>query len=115
MELRQLETDGRYVSLALVGSLDMNSITTVETRFYSLTVGGGKDTIVDLSELTFISSLGIGMLVSATKELKRTGAKLVVYAPTANVGMVFAKAGLKDYLVVAAGIDEARKVIGSPV
>lgn len=111
MELRHLETQHSYGSLVLAGSLDMNSMASVETRFFALTVGSGRHTLVDLSELTFISSLGIGMLVTATKGLNRTGAKLVLFAPTENVASVFAKAGLKDYLVVVASLDEARQLV----
>jgi len=111
MELRQLETGDRYASLVLAGSLDMNSLALIETRFFALTVGRGKHAVVDLSELTFISSLGIGMLVTATKGLNRAGAKLVLFAPTENMAAVLAKAGLKEYLIVVANLDEARQLV----
>ena len=112
--LHQLESDDRFVSLALSGSLDMNSIASVDTRFLALTVSSGRDTIVDLSELTFISSLGIGLFVTATKGLKRNQARLVLYAPNENIRAVFAKAGLKDFLVVVSDIHEAQNWIGGP-
>ena len=73
MELRQREAGGEYVSLALIGSLDMTSIASVETRFLVATVGGGKHTIVDLSELTFVDSTGLHALVLYARENNARG------------------------------------------
>lgn len=111
LELRELEPVEGYLSLALVGSLDINSIANVEARFLTLTLGGKRNTIVDLSQLTFISSLGIGMLVAATKGLKKLGAKLVLAAPTENVAAVLASAGLSYFLLIVPSLGAAQELL----
>ncbi|MEJ2229902.1 MAG: hypothetical protein P8X46_01815 [Nitrospirales bacterium] len=49
----------------------------MELQFTANTIAQRKPTLVDLSELEYIASLGLRMLITAAKALLRHGLKLV--------------------------------------
>ena len=71
---------GAAVKVALHGRLDAPSVDRIETSLLASIVPGGKHTVVDLAGVTFVSSLGVRMLFSATQALRLRQAKLVLYA-----------------------------------
>ena len=71
MELHTGESSDTLTRVALVGMLDMVAVGEIESEFLAATASRGKNTIVDISQLSFIASLGMGVLVSAYKGLKR--------------------------------------------
>ena len=111
MKLQQLEVADSFVRLALSGKLDQAGSTQVEAAFQEATVTHGKHAIVDISQVTFISSLGIALLINRCKELSRRGARLVLLSPTRDVESVFSTAGLKKLLLIAHNDDEARQML----
>ncbi|WP_428389111.1 STAS domain-containing protein [Mucisphaera sp.] len=59
--------------IVLEGTLDISGVNEVETRF-NVTIGARhRATVVDLSGVDFMASLGIGMLVSAATATKKSG------------------------------------------
>ncbi|HKD35258.1 MAG TPA: STAS domain-containing protein [Pirellulales bacterium] len=107
MELSIGVCDGDVSRVALVGILDLVAVGQIETRLMAATVAHGRHTIVDLSGLTFIASLGMGILVTAYKGLKRKGAKLVLLNPQADVEAALVAARLAAILPIARGEAEA--------
>ncbi len=75
MEMRH-DNVGEVRRVVLVGRLDTAGVDVVETRFGAAIVPNGKDTIVDLSGVTFLASMGIRMLISTTRALSRKGGRL---------------------------------------
>ncbi len=105
VELKVLEDTPKLIRVALSGELDMIAVHQVGLKFSALMAGDGKNAIVDMSGVPIIVSLGIGMLISAYKVLKRKGAKLVLLNPQPAVVMVLETSGLCEMLGVAT--DEA--------
>ena len=81
MELRVVKQDRDLTHVALVGRLDVPSVQTIEQTFLENTAARGKPTLVDLSEVTFIGSTGLRMLLKAVKELQKHGARMVLLKP----------------------------------
>jgi len=98
MDMQVLEAGDSLSRVALAGMLDLTGVGEVETRFLAATVARGKPAIVDLSEVSFISSLGMGMLLTAVKGLKRKGMKLVLLKPQPNIVMALKAARLHELL-----------------
>jgi len=105
VEILLLEETDTVSRVALIGMLDTASIRHVEVKFLAATVARGKHAIVDISQMSFIASLGMGMLVGAHKGLRRKGAKLVLLNPQRDVAEALAVARLVDLLLIA--FDEA--------
>jgi anti-anti-sigma factor len=72
------------------------------------TVEPGLNTIVDLSQLSFISSMGMEILVTVCKELKRKGAKILLLNPQPDVESAIRTARLQVILPIAHGHHEVR-------
>lgn len=70
--------------ITLTGRLDTARVGEIETRFYA-EVGAIKDkadiAVIDLSEVTFLSSLGIRLLITAGKTFSQRQLRFGVVAP----------------------------------
>ena len=73
MELKVIKADGDYTHVALCGRLDIDGVTSVEMNFTNVVSAKGKPAIVDMTEVSFIASLGMRMLLSAAKALRANG------------------------------------------
>jgi stage II sporulation protein AA (anti-sigma F factor antagonist) len=113
MELK-IEGSNESVSrVALVGMLDMVAVGEVESKFNAATVARGKDAIVDLAGMTFIASLGMGMLVSVHRGLKRKGKKLVLLNPQEDVESALLTARLQELMPFAHSEEEAQRFLSA--
>ncbi len=111
MELTIGDSSDTVSRVALVGMLDMVAVGQIETKFNAATVARGKDVIVDLSGMTFIASLGMGMLVSAHRGLKRKGKKLVLLNPQQDVELALLTARLQELMPFAHSEEEAQQFL----
>jgi anti-anti-sigma factor len=111
MELQIQDSNESVSRVALVGMLDMVAVGQIETKFNAATVARGKDAILDLSGMTFIASLGMGMLVSAHRGLKRRGKKLVLLNPQEDVESALLTARLQELMPFAHSEEEAQKFL----
>jgi anti-anti-sigma factor len=82
MEVSELGGTGNRVKITLTGRLDSPAVDCVEPSFRDAIVLNGNQTIVDLSQVDFIASLGVRMLLTAAIALGKRGGRLVLYAPT---------------------------------
>jgi len=106
MELKILET-GPPARVALIGSLDIGGVGKVETRFLAATATQRQSVIVDLSEVPFIGSLGIGMIIGAARTLAHHGAAMVLLDPQPFVERVLEVAHITAVVPVAHGLEAA--------
>ena len=113
MDIQVLEAGDSLSRVALAGMLDLGGVSEVETKFLAATVARGKPTIVDLKELSFISSLGMGMLLTAVKGLKRKGAKLVLLHPQPNIVMAMKAARLSELLPMTDSEEQAQQLLAA--
>ena len=113
MNVQLVEELPGLTRVTLSGMLDLTGVGEVETMFFATTVGRSANTIVDVSELSFISSLGMGMLLSAARGLKRKGARLVLLNPQPDVALALGVARLTELLPMARDEAEAERLLAS--
>ncbi|HEX4637582.1 MAG TPA: STAS domain-containing protein [Rhizomicrobium sp.] len=111
MEMKH-DNVGDVRRVVLVGRLDTAGVDVVETRFGAAIVPNGKNTIVDLTGVTFLASMGIRMLISTTRALSRKGAKLVMFGAAPGVQDVIETAALTEIIPLAASENEALALVG---
>ena len=70
-----------------------------------------ENIIIDLKNVDFISSYGIGMLLAFNEKLKERGGKLFLTSLTGNVGEIFTLSGIIDMFKVFKSADAAVKII----
>ena len=113
MELKIGDSTESVSRVALIGMLDMVAVGQVETKFLAATVARGQDVIVDLSGMTFIASLGMGMLISCAKSLHRHGAKMVLLRPTGIVEEALKAVGIDQVIPIAHSLEDAYRLLVS--
>lgn len=91
--------DAGGVVLALAGELDVTTAPQLEQALGELDSEPYDRVILDLSELSFVDSAGVSVLIKAKKEAEANGRDVVLQRPTAQVHRVFAIVGMVDWLV----------------
>ena len=81
MEMQHSDV-GEVRKVVLAGRLDTAGVDRVETKFGAVIVPADKNTIVDLTQVSFLASMGIRMLIATARSLSRKGSKLVMYGAT---------------------------------
>ena len=84
--------------LTLAGRLDVQGTNQIENKFAFAVTTEKAPVLVDLSEVDFIASIGIRLLLMNAKALKSRGGKLVLYNPQSLVAEALATAGI-DLLI----------------
>jgi anti-anti-sigma factor len=102
---------GTTAKIGLVGKLDIAGAEVIALPLATL-AGGKKAVVVDLSGVTFLASIGIRHLVTATKTLARKGGKLVLLSPIASVQEVLETSGVTDIMPIVATESAAYELIG---
>src|SRR5262245_18644886 len=111
MELQIIERSDEVTRVALRGRLDTLGVDAVEARFNAATIPRAKNTIVDLSEVTFLSSMGLRMLLTAAKALQRSGARLVLVSAGPTVGEALRHSALHELIPLATDVTSATAML----
>jgi anti-anti-sigma factor len=111
MEMTILVRDDGITHLVLVGRLDTNSADQMDKTFSDAVAAGGGSAIVDLSQIDFIASRGIGLLVANGKRLLKAGRKLVLLNPQGMVVGVLKTARVDLLMPIVRELDEALHVL----
>ena len=111
MKLKVVQQTDTLNHVELQGSIDCEGVQEVGNKFSNMTAVLHTDTLVDMSKVDYISSLGLGMLVTAAKALKLSGKKIVLVSPQAKVRDSILSSGLKQVLVMVADMNEAQSLL----
>lgn len=79
-EVRQ-ESDGSEVRLKLVGELDLRTATELSQRLDEVLADGATALTVDLSDLSFMDSTGLRLLIELSNRSERERWRLKLVAP----------------------------------
>jgi anti-sigma B factor antagonist len=112
--LREIRLDETISHLALAGELDLRGSQAVELRLTALTAARKLPTVLDLSEVTFMASHAIGLLVSCSRALTQRGQILILVAPQPKVAEVFAKTRLHLVMPIVPSLDQALLLAAAP-
>ena len=99
--------DGDYTVVAVTGELDVYTAPVLEESLGELIDGGNRELVVDLTEVTFMDSTGLGLLIKALKWVREHDGSLRIVANTEKVLKVFRVTGLDGVLSLHASRAEA--------
>jgi anti-anti-sigma factor len=97
--MKVIQSDQALVKIALTGKLDSTYVSNNDVKFFALLNGLEAPVILDFSEVSFIGSLGIRMILMALKEVKRQGYTMKIVNVTPNVENIFLMTSLGDLLI----------------
>ena len=92
MNAKLEEIDGKYVA-TLVGELDTAAAVEVEEILKPLYTSDGKDVVIDCTDLEYIASSGLRILISILKGAKSTGSKVIMRGVNDDIKNVFKLTG----------------------
>ena len=102
--------EGQTARVALAGRLDINGAQVIELPLATLS-GAKQNILIDMSQVSFLASIGIRHLVSATKAVARRGGQLILVGPQDMVREVLVTAGLASVLPMVGNESEARALL----
>lgn len=101
--------EGDIMVLKLKGRLDTNASTDFEQQMDDGIKFSKKDIILDFSELEYICSSGLRIIIQAAKKLSTTQGKLVLCCLEDYIKEVFEISGFDTFLKIFSSKDEAVK------
>lgn len=107
MRLNVIEQSEEVTHIALEGSLDVEGVNAIENPVYFNLTSRKKPAIVDMAGVSFIGSLGMGMLVRVAQSLKRQGFKMVLLNTRGIVDEALRMTNIHFVIPFATSRDEA--------
>jgi anti-anti-sigma factor len=111
MELQYNELDNNIRFIKLIGRLDIIGTGEIETKFAGYSAGEKVRVIVDLSEVDFLSSIGIRLLMLTAKSVTSRGGKIVILSPIPDVQNVLEIAGIPSIIPIYSHLESAETVL----
>lgn len=101
---------GDVTIMNMKGKLDALTSPSIEKSLFELISKGRGKIILDLSEITYVSSAGLRMLLSVKKQLKSVSGQLVVSGLRPEVLDIMKICGFDHVLEIAKNKDEAQRL-----
>jgi anti-sigma B factor antagonist len=84
--------------VAIQGELDIYTAPALRDLLQNVISEGAQDLLLDLTDMAFIDSTGLGVIVGALKRVRERGGNLVLRAPTPAVRKVLDITGLSEII-----------------
>jgi sigma-B regulation protein RsbU (phosphoserine phosphatase) len=107
-------TAGPVLVQRLADRIDVNSSAELDRALREASANGEKRILLDLSNVEYLSSAGLRVLVAARQRADREGGALALAAPQAHVREVLTVAGLLPLFTIHDSVAQARKVMEGP-
>jgi anti-anti-sigma factor len=96
--------------IVISGRLDTTGTRSIASQLVELADGSRKAVVVDLSDVKFLASVGIGALITSAKAVKAAGGKMaVVVDKGSSVMMSLEATGLNELIPVFTSLSDAEK------
>jgi anti-sigma B factor antagonist len=100
--------------LALAGELDIGTADRVQAELDSLLDGGARRLVVDLLGITFLGSVGLGLLTRAAKRARSAGGECIVVSDDPRVLRVFEITGLdRSFRIERSLMEAVERLVGT--
>ncbi|MEO9966046.1 MAG: STAS domain-containing protein [Reichenbachiella sp.] len=105
-----INDEPEYYQLSVGGEIDASSSIHLEEGLKNA-MQASKKIIVDLAELEYISSAGLGVFMSIIQELDNQNIKFIIYGMAPKVYEVFEILGLNQLISIKKDKEEALEAI----
>jgi anti-anti-sigma factor len=100
MEINSETLENGVLRVSLSGRMDVLGAQDIDIKFTALTATKKASILVDISDVSFLASLGMRTLISSAKALSNRGGLMVLYKPQPNVAEVLETAGVTSLIPV---------------
>jgi anti-sigma B factor antagonist len=95
--------------IALFGRMDIDGAQSIDLKLTFETAAEKSLVIMDLSNVDFMSSIGIGSIVRSSKSLRLRGGNIVLFNPQPVVTMVLEATQINKIIPICFSLEDARK------
>jgi stage II sporulation protein AA (anti-sigma F factor antagonist) len=113
LTITDVMSSDKVAAIRIAGRLDARSTQKLIKHCEGLRAKGHSHILVNLSEVSFIASSGIGTLLALTEDLKEIGGSLHLVEPSHAVESVVKLLNLNQFLSIDDSEDEALAAIGA--
>jgi anti-sigma B factor antagonist len=103
----------RYAVVTLRGELDLAGESELRDRLRAACEENDGRVVLDLSELSFIDSTGLSILVEYHARTRAAGGRLILLAPRSAVVRILDITGLDERLTICDRLDDAAETMPS--
>ena len=112
MSVRVVQTDERFSHVALSGQLTQFGVERMTGDILTNTVKRELPTIIELTDVEFLASAGLGMLASLRKRLQTVWAGIVLLNPSPRAAEAIRASRMDTILPIAETLDDALAILG---
>ena len=94
-----INDDSKYV-IAVKGEVDIYSAPSFKESLYQSICDVNQDIVLDCSGLTYIDSMGLGIMVAALKRARQNDRNIRIRNPRTNVKKLFKITGLDKVFIM---------------
>ena len=109
MKLEYSELENGIRLIQLTGRLDMEGTSQIDKQFVQHCAGENVFVLVDLSQVNYLSSIGIPMLIASAKAVANRGGRMAFLAPQANVRSVLDITGVSNAIRIYKDLETANE------
>jgi len=106
--------ENQFSRIELSGFLDAHTVNSFEIHIEEVLKGGISRLVLDLKDLSYISSAGIGALMSLTHHLRKKQGDLVLFRPNQKVFKILDLLGFTRIFNVALNEEEMKSFMNPP-
>jgi anti-anti-sigma factor len=99
--------------VVLQGRLDTPGVDRIEGSFSAAVANAARSVAVDLTAVSFLSSMGVRMIIAAAKTQRASGRKLVMFGAQPIVLQTLKMVGLDQIIPIAPDSDQAQALLGA--
>ena len=107
MQIDSETLDHSIVKVNLSGRMDLLGTQAIDMKFTALTATQSAPFLVDISEVSFLASLGMRTLISSAKAVSMRGGLMVLFNPQPNVLEVLEASGVSSLIPIYHEFQEA--------
>lgn len=107
-------TQDLYSVVDIGGDIDLGSVPTLRSQLHQLLVDGRVHLVLDLHDVTFLDSTGLGVLVGIQKQVRIFRGSLVIVAPSQPVLRILELTALDKVFRIHATHEDALALDGGP-
>jgi len=98
--------EGEVTRVNLEGRMDIEGAAQVDLRM-NIIAGSAKRLLIDMSQVSFIGSMGLRSLVVPAQAVRRRGGKVVLLSPVPLVEQVLQSSKINEIIPVMHDLDSA--------
>lgn len=109
-----LESSPTLTHVAIIGALDLAGTREIELKLTASTAGRHKPAIIDISQVHFVASAGLGLLIQIARTLGTDKHSTILLAPNETTQHAIHVSKLGSMLRIALTLEEALEIAKLP-